>query len=274
MDAALEAHARDAEWLLGAGHLTPPSIVAPSLELKASGAGDDQPQNAARAMRKALDLPEGPIGSLADVCGRAGLHLLVVPGMQAGASLLLDRGFGVAVIGAADGPGRRRLTAAHELGHFILQDAYTTDIGVAASRDAREQRIDLFAVEFILPHAELVQRWEARGEESPRQCLIRVAGEYRVSWSVVVRSAMESGVIDAPSAAQLRSRAPHRGEFLETLGHEPAHDLLPGETSSAWRKATLRAWRSGSITAARAIELLHGAIAEADLPERDEADVA
>ncbi|MEU7616087.1 ImmA/IrrE family metallo-endopeptidase [Micromonospora rifamycinica] len=35
-------------------------------------------------------------------------------------------------------PGRRRATAAHELGHLIIGDEYSTDLGVSTSRAARE----------------------------------------------------------------------------------------------------------------------------------------
>ena len=47
----------------------------------------------------------------------------------------------------------------------------------------------------------------------------------------------------------------------------PAEDLRPGTTPVVWEQAVLAAWRAGAITAPRAVELLHGALAEADLPD-------
>lgn len=207
------------------------------------------------------------------VWSRSGLQVVVVEGVEAGASLLLDPGAGVAVVGGDSPPGRRRFTAAHELGHFILQDEYTTDIGVAAGWDEREQRIDIFAGELLLPRDGLVAVWERFSEHPPRRRLIHAAGSYRVSWSTAVRAAGEAGLVDGDALGQLQSRAPQRGEFLEVLGREPPEDLMPGETSPQWRQAAFAAWRSGAITASRAVELLHGAIMESELPDREEPDL-
>jgi len=49
-------------------------------------------------------------------------------------------------------------------------------------------------------------------------------------------------------------------------------DLVPGETSPQWRQAVIAAWRSGVITASRAVELLHEAISESDLSDRESSD--
>ena len=268
MDAALEAHARDAEWLVSRGFLAPSELATPGPSAfgRADIAGN--PRAAARALRAALGLGMAPIASLADACGRAGLHVLVVPGLEAGASLLLDPGLGVAVVGGEDRPGRRRLTAAHELGHLVLQDEYTTDIGVAAGRDEREQQIDVFASEFLLPRDALRQEWESQ-QASTRHRMVRIAGRYRVSWSVAVRSAREAGVLDSPQVVEICSMTPQRGELLEVLGREPPEDLTAGETSGIWRQAVLAAWHDGAVVASRAVELLHGVIAETDLPERE-----
>jgi transcriptional regulator with XRE-family HTH domain len=274
MDAALEAHARDAEWLREEGFLSPSKLAGAGVEsfVKKDRPGD--PKGVARTLRAALHLGEGPIASMADACGRAGLHLLVVPDLEAGASLLLDEGLGVAVIGGDDQPGRRRLTAAHELGHYVLQDEYTTDIGVAASRDEREQRIDAFATEFLLPAERLHRVWTVQADQSIRRRLVWVSGTYRVSWSVSVRGAAEAELLDDRERADLLSRLPQRGEFLDVLGFEPPQDLTNGQTSPEWRRAVLRAWQAGAIVASRAVELLHDVIAESDLPEREESEPA
>lgn len=275
MDSALEAHARDAEWLVSHGFLAASDLAAGAREAF-GGTGDPgpDPAAAARALRAGLGLGLLPIPSLADACGRAGLHVLVVAGLEAGASLLLDAGLGVAVVGGDDQPGRRRLTAAHELGHFVLQDEYTTDIGVAASRDEREQVVDAFASELLLPRESVVVAWETAAGLPARRRLVRIAGEYRVSWSVAVRAARDAGLIDGTQTVELRSRTPHHGEFLEVVGRVPAPDLTSGETSAVWRQAVLAAWRAGAIVASRAVELLHDVITEAELPEREEPEQA
>ncbi|WP_372511785.1 ImmA/IrrE family metallo-endopeptidase [Carbonactinospora thermoautotrophica] len=42
-------------------------------------------------------------------------------------------------------------TAAHELGHFVLGDEYSNDVGIHASRQDREQVVEAFAAELLLP---------------------------------------------------------------------------------------------------------------------------
>lgn len=272
LDAALEAHARDAEWLLLHGFLSPSTVQTAGLEQLGPSGQADAPRTVALELRSRLGCALEPLGSMAAVCGRAGLQVVVADDVEAGASLLLEPGVGVAVIGADSPPGRRRFTAAHELGHYILQDEYTTDIGVAASRDEREQRIDAFAGEFLLPRDGLVAAWERLSGHPPRHRLVYAAGSYRVSWSTALRAAGEIGLTDGATVAQWASRAPQRGEFLEVLGQEPSEDLMPGETSPQWRQAVIAAWRSSVITASRAVELLHEAITESDLPDREDSD--
>jgi Zn-dependent peptidase ImmA (M78 family)/transcriptional regulator with XRE-family HTH domain len=273
MDAALEAHARDAEWLVSQRFLTPSAVSTTGLDRLGLMEQADAPRAVALELRSRLGHGLEPLGSMAAICGRIGLHVLVLEDMEAGASLLLDPGVGVAVIGGDSPPGRRRFTAAHELGHFVLQDEYTTDIGVAASRDEREQRIDTFAGEFLLPRDGLVSAWQRLSEHPARGRLVHVAGTYRVSWSTAVRAAGEAGLVDGDTIGQLQSRVPQRGEFLEVLGQEPTEDLMPGGTSSSWRRAVISAWRSGAITASRTVELLHGAITASELPDREEPDL-
>jgi transcriptional regulator with XRE-family HTH domain len=273
LDASLEAHARDAEWLRSHGFLSPSRVSTTGWEQLGPADQAEAPRAVARDLRCRLGCGSEPLGSMADVCGRAGLHVVVVGGMESGASLLVEPGLGVAVVGGDSPPGRRRFTAAHELGHFILQDEYTTDIGVAASRDEREQHIDVFAGEFLLPRDGLVTAWERLSEHSPRRRLVHIAGSYRVSWSTAVRAAGAAGLVEASALGSLPSRAPQRGEFLDVLGQEPPEDLMPGATSSPWRQAVFAAWRSGAVTASRTVELLHAAITESELPDREESDL-
>jgi hypothetical protein len=259
VDVLLEAHARNAEWLVGDGFLAPPDdLPDPAIH------DEDDAVRLARQARELLGVPSGPIGPLATAAERFGLYLVVVDRDVDGASMLLDR-FGVAVIGESD-PGRRRWTGAHELGHHLPQDAYHTDVGVAASRDERERIIDRFAAEFLLPEADLRDTWNAEaGRLEPRARRIRIAALYRVSWSAVVGVARRAGLGQARS---LRVEIPVRGEFLAVCGSEPLPDLAVGTTGAEWRKAVLAAWTEGAVTGPRAVELLYGAIGVGDLPSR------
>lgn len=264
LDARLEEHARHAQWLITHGFLSPPE-PPPGLTRDAHTV---DPVALATAARKAVGCPSGPIGPLADVLERLGLYLTVVEEPAEGASLLLD-GYGVAVISGTVAPGRRRWTAAHELGHHLLQDEYHSDAGVAAARDEREQLIDRFTEEFLLPARDMRDAWQDAAEEmTPRSIMIGLAASYRLSWSAVVRRARCLRLIDPAEAARQKADTPVRGDFLAAHGSEPVHDLEVGTTGTQWRRSALSAWLQGAITAPRAVELLYRAITEDELPSR------
>ncbi|MEV4877445.1 helix-turn-helix domain-containing protein [Streptomyces cyaneofuscatus] len=264
LDAWLEQHARNAHWLITEGFLTPPQLD-PSVQ-RAECQVD--PVALAAAARSALGSPSGPLGPMADVVEQLGLFLTVVDESAEGASLLQD-GYGVAVISGEAQPGRRRWTAAHELGHHLLQDEYHSDVGVAAGRDEREQQIDRFVECFILPAQDVKGAWqEVTDAQKVRPAMLALAAGYRVSWSAVVNRVRNLGLIDNGEARRQKANSPTRGDFLAVLGEQPIPDLEPGATGKLWRKAVLSAWETGAITAPRAIELLYGALAIDELPTR------
>jgi transcriptional regulator with XRE-family HTH domain/Zn-dependent peptidase ImmA (M78 family) len=257
LDAALESHARDTGTLIELGVLArTPLPSAPKVK------DSKDARKLAAEVRRQTGLGDGPINSMAELGERFGLYMLVVDQDVEGASLLLD-GYGVAVVGGRPEPGRRRFTAAHELGHHLLQDAYHTDIGVAASAQEREAVIDAFAADLLLPPTALK---ELSKNENLREELVRLAGVYRVSWSVIVSAAEKAERVPDDQLMRLRAETPVRGEFLAVLGEEPIPDLSVGDTGPAWRRAVLAAWEGGLITAARTIELLGGGLSEDDLP--------
>lgn len=266
LDARLEEHARLAQWLIARLYLVPPVLDASLLRTK-----DAQVDlvELAVAARGAIGCPSGPLGPLADVLERFGLYLTVADDVAEGASLLKE-GYGVAVISGELAPGRRRWTAVHELGHHLLQDEYHNDAGVAAGRDEREQLIDRFTEEFLLPTEDVTSAWKAvREGKAPRSVLLDLAAGYRLSWTAVVNRARRLGFIDAGQARREKADIPQRGDFLALHGTQPVPDLETGTTGFQWRKAALAAWSRGDITAPRTVELLYGAIGEDELPSRN-----
>lgn len=206
---------------------------------------------------------------MADVLERMGLYLTAVDEDAEGASLLLQD-CGVAVIGGRAQPGRRRWTAAHELGHHLMQDEYHSDAGVAAGRDERERLIDQFVEEFLLPASDMREFWASSERVSaPRAIMVDLSASYRISWSAVVNRARRLDLIDPDEARRYKADAPVRGDFLAAHGSQPVPDLEVGATGTQWRQATLSAWSQGAITAPRAVELLYGAVTENELPSRN-----
>lgn len=260
LDADLAAHSRDADWLVGEGFLQPDTAL-----VGGTAATPAEARALARRVRTALGAA-GPLGDMAAVCETFALYVLPVDRDAEGASLRSDR-YGVAVIGAKRESGRRRWTAAHELGHHLLGDAYHSDVGVAASEREREAVVDAFAGELLLPDAAIEAAWSA-GPEDPRTRLTRLAGRYRLSWTATVLAAARVGVLDGNQARGLRADTATRGDFQEVLGAEPPVDLKLGETGPAWQAAVLAAWRAAAITAPRAVELLHGRLGPDELPRR------
>lgn len=272
LDLSLDEHARDVALLATENVLPPPldrdTLHEQPMDLSSRAAA----RAAAQQVRRAMDTQHEPLPSLADVCARWGLYVLVVPQDIDGAGMQVDDapGYGAAVLGGEAAPGRKRFTAAHELGHHLLKDPYSSDIGVAAGRDERQQLINAFAEELLLPAACLRETLSTPAADAYTE-LVTLSARYRVSWSLVVHAAAAHEFIDPDTTPQLMARKPTRGDFLAITGDTPQPDLDTGATASQWKRAVLTAYERAAISAARTVELLHGAVTAAEeLPTRTE----
>ncbi|MFB4289050.1 helix-turn-helix domain-containing protein [Nonomuraea sp. ATR24] len=227
-------------------------------------------RRAAHWVRARLALETGPINSLMSVCERLGQLVAVVEAPGDGASLI-DGDLAVAVVSKAGEPGRRRSTAAHELGHMIIGDEYSSDMGIHASRDEREAIIDAFSAELLLPVEAFgtVTRSDGR---ATREDLVVLAARFRTSWSLTVRQAVEAQAIDRGAAKEMRRRNPTRAELMEAVGWTPQPDLETVRVPPGYAHAVVESYKKSLITAHRAVELMRGQIVAADLPLRDDAD--
>lgn len=232
----------------------------------------DAGREAARWLRQQFGNDLDPFDSLTAVCEHAGQLVLVADIPGEGASLL-DGDVAVAVISRIPDPGRWRATAAHELGHLVLGDEYSADLGVAASRDERERVIDAFAAELLLPGDVLIKHRPGHSAEI-RPWLVTFAARYRTSWSMAVRQAAWTGLIDSATARSLRSANPTRAELMEALGWAPQVDLESVTVPPSYAHAVMQAWDRALVTSDRAVELMHGQISLEDLPPRDEVELA
>ncbi|MBM7769947.1 transcriptional regulator with XRE-family HTH domain [Actinokineospora baliensis] len=226
----------------------------------AAAATPTEARAAALWTRDQLGLGEEPIDTVMAVCEQAGQLMLVTDLPGDGASLI-DDDIAVAVVGRAPEPGRRRATAAHELGHLVLGDAYSAELGLATDR---EQIIDAFAAELLLPRS-VVRRVDG---EPRRATLTRLAATYRTSWSLAVRQAISAGIASPAEFARLSAVAPTRAELRDAVGWAPQPDLEHVLVPPSFAHAVMTAWQRDMITSARAVELMHGQITEDDLPAR------
>lgn len=155
---------------------------------------------------------------------------------------------------------------------MVLGDEYSSDLGVAASRDERERVIDAFAAELLLPTEALTEL--APGEPAVvRASLTEHAARHRTSWSLAVRQGLRAGLIDDDAARRLRQLAPTRAELMEALGWAPQVDLESVTVPPSYAHAVLEAWRRDLMTTDRAVEMLHGQITSDDIPPRDDAEL-
>ncbi|MFD3702569.1 helix-turn-helix domain-containing protein [Nocardia sp. NPDC058658] len=264
IEAALTGWLRDVRSVIELGGLRP----RPPLRYAASVADVDDAREAARWTRTQLSLGQDPIPTMMSACSAAGQLLLVVELPGDGASVV-DADLAVAVVSRAGDPGRRRSTAAHELGHLILGDEYSSDLGggIAASRDAREAVIDAFAAEFLLP-SKAMQNGVVG---DLRTYLVTHAATYRASWAVVIRQAEVAGLIDGADAKRWRSAPkPTHAEMMQAVGWAPQPDFESVRVPPTYADAVLSAWRNDRITAGRAVELMYGQIETEDLGPLDE----
>jgi transcriptional regulator with XRE-family HTH domain len=265
LDFALEGWIREIRQLIGLGLLaTQPVLTYPSAVSSA-----DDARLAARWLRERLDLGDRPVDSLIGACERSGQLVLLTELPGDGASAI-DGDLGAAVVSMRGDPGRRRSTAAHELGHLVLGDEYSSDLGVHASRGDREAFIDVFAAELLLPLSVFGGN-ASSAVPVTRDRLLQVAASYRTSWSLTLKQATAAGVAVPARWAQSN---PTRAEFLEALGWTPQPDLESIRVPPTVAHAVMGAWRDRLITRTRAVELMHGQIQDRDLPPDTEGDLA
>lgn len=267
LDVAVQDFARDVQLLLDIGALKPIAIEPAGMPSNLAEA-----EAMAERTRSQLDPPAGPLPALDAAFEDLGLYVAVLPlGEDRGDGAYLPlEGAGVAVINGDLPSGRRRYTLAHELGHHVTGDEYVTDWELSRARDEGEKRINAFAIHVLMPRGSIVRAWrELDGPESPREAAIRLAQDYRVSWTAACSQVQNLDLIDEATANDLRGGPPTRAEHL-ALGGVVSEDLVAPRVSPALARAVLRAFEANKITSGRAVELLRGAIEEDDLPAVNE----
>jgi transcriptional regulator with XRE-family HTH domain/Zn-dependent peptidase ImmA (M78 family) len=268
LDLALVAWLHEVEQLVELGVLQ----LRPPLRAETPVDSHTAARELALWVRKQLGMGLEAIDSLAEICERAGQYVLVADVRGEGASVI-EGDVAVAVVSLRGDPGRRRATAAHELGHLVVGDEYSSDLGVHASRADRETLLDAFAAELLLP-SQVLTLERGTAEAISRDQLIGLAARYRISWSLALRQAAHAEVLSAQARRDWGRSAPTRSEFMEAVGWAPQPDLEAVRVPPRYAHAVMEAWRRGLLTAARAVELMHGQITAADLPAGVEAYLA
>ena len=259
LEAELADWLRDVRLLMELGVLTPRSPVHyPDKVTDAEGA-----RRAARWLRTHCKVELRPLDALVEVAEQLGQLILVTDIPGEGASVV-DDDVAVAIVSTHGAPARRRATAAHEPGHMVLGDEYSSDLGVHSARDERERLIDAFAAEFLIPGKVFAEAELAGSAEEVRPTLIELAAKYRVSWSLVLRQACVASAISEQVRGGLVARTPTRAEFMDAVGWVPQPDFESIRVPPSVAGAVTEAVHRDLITATRAAELTRGQIIESD----------
>lgn len=244
---------RNLEQLRSLGQIDPVRF-----EFGGRGLRDEEDAQAlARDARAHLGIGEEPIGAISDALSRFGLWVRTTQEQENidGLSMTPESGFGVAVIKEGLPPGRRRTTAAHELGHHLSADTYEASFHMVGDDD-REHLIDVFAAEFLFP-AKIIKM----EKEIDRDGLIGLAYAYRVSWMLAIAQSRRVGI--APEQIDAEPR-PTREDFLRVTGATPVEDLQAPGLARAWIRACVKARDADQITFLRANEIALGALSAGD----------
>lgn len=256
----------DLRQLVELGTLRPQPLLVSERSADSEGSA----REIALWVREVLGYRLDPVDSLVELCERAGQFVLVTEVPGEGASVI-DGDIAAAVVSLSGDPGRRRATAAHELGHLVVGDEYSNDLGVHASRAEREEVIDAFAAELLLP-SQVLSSIDVGMSGISRSQLVRLAARYRVSWSLALRQAAHGGVLDPDAQRAMTRIRPTRSEFLDALGWAPQPDLESIRVPPNYAHAVMEALQRSAITPSRAVELMRGQIRLTDLPADDETD--
>ena len=265
LDVEIDQFAADVRSLLELGLLVP------------VGRGDsfrvprthDEAESTAGVVRTRVGLGSGPVDDLGRVCEALGLYTFATHFGETGpdgACVEVDStkgSAGVAVLNGDAGSGRRRMTLAHELGHWLFGDAYDAQ----ASTDS-EQMINSFAVHFLAPRAGVTRLWSENGDLSTRDRALTVGVAFRLSWSATISQLRNVGLITYEERDRFSTSEPRFGDYLR-LGMSWTDELGAPYLSPGFVAACLTGYVSAKLTESRVLEILRGLLRVDDLPALD-----
>lgn len=262
MDRHLELFAGDVAGLLESGVIT----TVPVRPQWRTPQSHPEAETTAGQVRAHLGVGADPLLELPGIAERLGLFSCALRLGQSGADgamVEVSSGAAVAVIDGDTRLGRRRMSLAHELGHWLFGDPFDTDASNA------ERMINSFAAHFLAPRAGVDGIWRKYRNDAVRDKAIRVAAMFRMSWSAVIFHLRNLNfLVEDEYRALDEGRNPVAGEFAKLGLTLDTDELRPPSLSPALTAAIVEAYIDRKMTAGRAVELLRGALAEDDLPER------
>lgn len=277
IDLELDSLVRDAEFITSRC----PELVEGQPDPLPHPATTEQAEELAASARRLLGLQPGqPAHDLSGLAVGVGLLVFAVDlGEGAdGGTVLLRRG-GVALVNGHWRVGRRRLAAAHELGHYLVADEFSLDWRVAATEtQGIEAKLDRFARALLLPREDLRvhwSKWLAIPDETWRDAAVRAASHYGVDMATLARRLLEIGLEEGSRADGIRRVQTKQADIVEK-NLVVRDELTPVTLPRRYQQAVLKLYRREAITADRALGLLRGTFdpdALPDLPPAPEAEI-
>lgn len=264
LDSEIQLFASDAKVLLDMGLL----FRANRLPAARPPRDHRDAEQLAQAVRDRIGLGSNPIPNLGRACEELGLYTYAAPlGINGpdGACVEVVSGnesIAVAVVNGDARSGRRRMTLAHELGHWVSGDAYD-----AVGAGDHEKMVNSFAIHFLAPRAGIVQVWNEPRDWTVRDRALAVGAKFRISWSAAIGQLRNLDLIDVGEWRAFSEHEPRYGDYARlqlSWDDEPKCPYL----SPAFAAACIQGYVVGRLTTARTIELLRGTMARDDLPER------
>lgn len=263
LDIELEQFSSDVRGLLERNLLPARERIIRHIPQDHSGA-----ESTAASIRSHASLGSGPIIDLGQACEDLGMYTFAASLGERGADGgCVEVEYGTGTVGAAvlngDVPaGRRRMTLAHELGHWVFGDAYDSEVSISS-----ERMINSFAIHFLAPRAGVTRVWNEHKSWAPRDRALTVGAIFRLSWSAAISQLRNLELIDHGQHRSLNEYEPSRGDYLR-LGLMWLDEFSAPYLSPSFTSAILNAYAAGRLTSARTLELLRGTLTTDQLPTR------
>ncbi|SFD27582.1 helix-turn-helix domain-containing protein [Streptomyces aidingensis] len=268
IDTELDSLVRDTEFVTSQC----PELVGGQPEPLPHPGTAEEAEDLAASARRLLGLDPGePAHDITRLAADAGLLIFAADlgeGADA-ATVLLKRG-GVALVNGHRRVGRRRLAAAHELGHYLIADPFTLDWRVtAAEHQGLEARLDRFARAVLLPARDLRTRWTqwmSISDETWRDAAVRAASHYGVDMATLARRLVETGLAEGVRADEIRRVQTKQADIVEK-NLVVRDEMAPVSLPRPYARAVLTLYRREVVTADRALGLLRGTFDRNSLPD-------
>lgn len=230
-------------------------------------------ERTAASIRSQISLDFGPIVDLGRACEDLGMYTFAAALGERGADggcveVEHETGtVGAAVLNGDMPAGRRRMTLAHELGHWIFGDAYDSEASISS-----ERMINSFAIHFLAPRAGVTHVWNEHQSLEPRDRALAVGAIFRLSWSAAIGQLRNLDLIDYGQHRSLIENEPSYGDYLR-LGLTWRDEFSAPYLSPSFTAAILNAYATGRLTSARSLELLRGTLTANQLPTRADGSI-